>query len=164
MRLWKSTVSTLNLKKHIPNVSASLSTTIETNIKIPPHLCKYDYLDQKLSFSVKEDKNNHTDKQEYHKMIQLHFVDLAQEQELEQSFFELKSQLLESKVYHNTDPKTKLIFYTEEQQLTSLLHKAKFLGIDLSHVPSALYSPDLHEDLAQHLGTFRLRKDGNSLF
>lgn len=31
--------------------------------------------------------------------------------------------------------------------------KAKNFGIDLAYISSALYSPDLHEDLAQHLGT-----------
>ena len=73
---------------------------------------------------------------------------------MEQSFFELKVALAESSSLFDLDPKTKLIFYTQEQPFLEILNRAKTYGIDLSHISSALYSPDLHEDLAQHLGIF----------
>ena len=44
------------------------------------------------------------------------------------------------------------------------LHKAKMLGVDLSQVPSALYSPDLHEDLTQHLGMDQAIQGGDNRF
>jgi hypothetical protein len=63
---------------------------------------------------------------------------------VEQSFIELKIQLLESSHALKTGPKTKLVFYSHEQHLVSTIAKAKLFGIDLSTVPAALYSPDLH--------------------
>jgi len=54
------------------------------------------------------------------------------------------------------DPKTKLIFYSPEEHYTRTIAKAKTVNIDLTGLPAAIYSPDLHEDLTQHLGNFLL--------
>lgn len=57
------------------------------------------------------------DKQETGRAVQLFFVDLENEQEVDQSFFDMKSQLQESKLPADVGLKTKLVFYSREYNL-----------------------------------------------
>ena len=66
---------------------------------------------------------------------------------------DLKLQIMECSHYTIKAPKVKLIFYAQECHFVDIIDRAKSFGIDLSLISSAIYSPDLHEDLAGHLGT-----------
>lgn len=97
-------------------------------------------------------------------MIRIYFVDLDLEGEVEQSFLELKVQVMECMSSITVAPKVKLVFYAQECHFVDVIARAKSFGIDISLISSAIYSPDLHEDLAQHLGMNYLIKGGRSPF
>ena len=58
--------------------------------------------------------------------------------------------------------KTKLIFYCKEYNLLEIINRAHSFAIDLSNSPIALYSPNVHPDLSQHLGNNSLIEDGDN--
>lgn len=52
----------------------------------------------------------------------------------------------------NTDNKTKVVVYGYESSLTDLIARADSYGVDVNNLPFVLYSPGLHNDLAQFIG------------
>ena len=48
---------------------------------------------QRLAFKLKEEKSWNYDKQDSGRLVHMFFVDLESEHEVEQSFFDLKTQL-----------------------------------------------------------------------